>query len=145
MTAPWLDRVLAAGATLDLHHVDGRAQLAAAILEAIPRADIVTAIAGSARTVLEQKGIIRGDGKIFAVTQTDRGRVVADGAFDASGIVREIGNNAAATVLCVLEEPLVEDEPAPVDDTPRCTRCHWPLAATTAEGCTPTNCSYRGT
>ena len=32
----------------------------------------------------------------------------------------------------------------PVDQTPRCSKCHWPLAASVAEGCTATSCSYRG-
>jgi hypothetical protein len=97
----WLDRVLAAGATLDLHHPDARAQLAAAILEAIPRADVVAAIAGSARTVLEQKGVIGCSGVMYPPT----GDPLA-----ATPVLRELANNAAQTVLFVLAEPL-EGEP----------------------------------
>jgi hypothetical protein len=97
VTAPWLDRVLAAGAVLDLHHADARAELAAAILAAIPRDQIVTAISASARSVLEEKGVI----------VRDRLALSAGAVLAGHRVVGEIGRNAAQTVLYVLEEPLV--------------------------------------
>lgn len=95
-TAKWLDEVLAAGATLNLHHPDGRAQLAERILAALPAADIVTAIAGSARAVLEQKGLAIDGGVRFAGV----------GTYSLDALVKEIGRNGAQSVLCVVEDPL---------------------------------------
>ena len=96
MTPAWLDQVLAGAAVLDLHHADGRAQLAERILAAIPKADVIAAIAGSTRTVLEQRGLVVDGGVRFP----------GEGVCNVDGLVAEIGRNAANTVLFALEEPV---------------------------------------
>jgi hypothetical protein len=89
----WLDKVLAAGATLDLHHPDARAKLAEQIIEAIPLARVAVSIAGSARTVLDQK-IATTHLKQSVLIGTDQTRLLS----------REIGNNAGQAVFAALAE-----------------------------------------
>jgi hypothetical protein len=83
----WLDRVLAAGAVLDLHHPDARAELATLILEAVPGPEIAAAIASSSQAVLDEKE----SRNVLACPREDRRR-----------ISRELGNNCAQSVLAVL-------------------------------------------
>lgn len=84
MTPAWL--LLAFDAALPELAGADRDRLAARVLEHIPAKEVAKAIAVSAKAVLEQRGIRIGDG----------------------GIDREIGNNAAQSVLFALE-----GEPSP--------------------------------
>lgn len=50
----------------------------------------------------------------------------------------------AAGEELTLDYRLIESRPMLfLDDTPRCERCQWPLAARMEDGCVPGNCSYR--
>lgn len=87
MSAHWLHQVLAAHATLNLEHVDGRTTMADAILRSLPKDVILAAITESAAAVLRcQRAIPR-----------------------IPEISREIGNNATQTVLLMLEVDDVGD------------------------------------
>lgn len=88
MSARWINQVLAEHVGLDLRDGFDREQLAGAILEALPKDVLVAAIAESAAAVLRCQRCI---------PQID-------------AVAKEIGRNAAATVLLMLEVDL-DDEP----------------------------------
>lgn len=77
----WLRNVLASHALLDLESAAAREVLAAAVLAAIPAGVIVACIRESATAVLKVRGIIDGEQEI----------------------ARELANNAAQSVLLMLE------------------------------------------
>ena len=99
----WLDEVLAQAAVLDLHHPDARAKLAAALVaaagvDASKSAQVIAeTIRGSAEAVLKQK---------IATTQLKQ-HLLIDAEY-SKHVAREIGNNAAGSVVLVLA--LGEDE-----------------------------------
>lgn len=103
MSVPaWLDRVLGDRAFVDLGTVAGREAMADAIISAIPSKVIAAAIAESAAVVLKQKFPISNPHDFAARVQ---GAVAEAIATMWADIARELGNNAAQSVLCTLEEP----------------------------------------
>jgi len=76
----WLLDTIAANTQLDLDHAEGREKMAAAVLKALPRYVVASAIRESTGAVLHERGI-------------------RDTAGD---LARELGNNAAQSVLLML-------------------------------------------
>lgn len=97
MNPTWLVQVLAENAHLNLDHPDGRALMAERIAEAIPIDVVTAAIRESVRAVLVQKKLLDDPTSPLPRRETE-------------DLVRELGNNAAQSVLLMLQ---VGDEPAP--------------------------------
>lgn len=94
----WLREVLARNAILDLETEQGRDVLAEAIMSALPKHVVAAAIRESTLAVLVQKQASSGPDTRF---------LIAD-------VAREIGNNAAASVLLMLQ---VDEDDDPGLDT----------------------------